>query len=95
MKNIIIPLVLVLAPVTSLLAGCLGTPIRSTYQAIVTDGVKQFEGGTLRYIEDVPFLSISGSYCDMGLQYGVLLKEEVQEIVDFLKNPEMKYSRKN
>jgi len=82
MKNIIIPLVLVLALVASLLAGCLGTPIRGTYQAIVTDGVKQFEGGTLRYIENVPFLSISGSYYDMGLQYGVLLKGEVQEMME-------------
>ncbi|MDC7125889.1 MAG: C45 family autoproteolytic acyltransferase/hydrolase [Spirochaetales bacterium] len=39
--------------------------------------IKKFEDGSLRYEHGVPVLRVSGSYYDMGLQYGVLLKDEL------------------
>jgi len=44
------------------------------------DKVKEFGKGKLRIIEGIPFLKLSGTYYEMGLQYGTLLKDEFQEI---------------
>jgi len=42
--------------------------------------IKKFGKGELRIIEGIPFLKLSGSYYEMGEQYGTLLKEEFQKI---------------
>ncbi len=40
-------------------------------------------GGELRIIEGVPFLRLSGSYYEMGKQYGVLMKERMKELIEY------------
>lgn len=42
--------------------------------------VKRYGKGELRIIEGIPFLKLSGSYYEMGEQYGVLLKDKLQKI---------------
>ncbi len=42
--------------------------------------VKRYGKGGLRIIEGIPFLKLSGSYYEMGEQYGVLLKDMFQKI---------------
>ncbi|MFW6028931.1 MAG: C45 family autoproteolytic acyltransferase/hydrolase [Halanaerobiales bacterium] len=46
---------------------------------VINENIKEFEGGELSYNEEIPYLKLSGSYYEMGLQYGVLLKEELHE----------------
>ena len=48
-------------------------------KVIVGRDEKSFAGGTLSCQYDIPVLTVSGSYYDMGLQYGVLLKERLVE----------------
>ncbi|MCP4129819.1 MAG: hypothetical protein GY754_02265 [bacterium] len=43
------------------------------------NGVKKFRGGELHYQEGMPLVTLHGTYYEMGLQYGVLLKDEIQE----------------
>jgi hypothetical protein len=45
-----------------------------------TNETKKFGKGELRVIEGIPFLKLSGSYYEMGEQYGTLLKAEFQKI---------------
>jgi hypothetical protein len=40
---------------------------------------KRYGPATVEYREGVPFLSLSGSYYDMGFQYGSLMKDEVKK----------------
>lgn len=42
------------------------------------DGAQTFEKGRVKYNHGVPFLSLSGSYYEMGLQYGVLMRKELR-----------------
>ncbi|MEJ6949625.1 C45 family autoproteolytic acyltransferase/hydolase [Natronospora cellulosivora (SeqCode)] len=52
----------------------------NTYEVVVIDNKMVFEGGELTDAEGIPYLKLSGSYYEMGLQYGVLLKEELNEL---------------
>jgi hypothetical protein len=43
------------------------------------DGEKiKYGNGSLAYFDGVPFLKLAGSNYEMGLQYGVLMKERLQ-----------------
>jgi len=46
--------------------------------------VRTFGKGELKVIEGIPFLKLSGSYYEMGEQYGTLLKEEFQKVYNEL-----------
>ena len=48
--------------------------------SIETSEIKKFGKGELRIIHDIPFLKLSGSYFEMGEQYGNLLKDKFKEI---------------
>jgi len=54
-----------------------GSPSGREYPVEVRDGVKYFSQGRLEYRLGVPFLQAKGDAYDVGLQYGVLLKEEI------------------
>src|SRR5512138_230332 len=45
---------------------------------VIEKGIRRFGPASLEYREGVPFLRLSGSYYDMGYQYGALLKEEIR-----------------
>ncbi len=74
-RRILIFLLLLLLAISYIIA-C-GPSLEPT---VLPDGTKIFDRGELKYIEGVPFLKVEGSYYDMGVQYGVLLREETKEI---------------
>lgn len=41
--------------------------------------------GQVTYVEGIPFLTLSGSYYEMGYQYGILLKQELSEVFRFIR----------
>lgn len=44
-----------------------------------------FGRGELKIVEGIPFLKLSGSYYEMGVQYGTLMKEKIKEVVEYKK----------
>jgi len=52
-------------------------PPEKEYQTDVKEGVRYFNQGHLEYREGIPFLYVKGDSYEIGLQYGVLLKEEM------------------
>ncbi len=48
------------------------------YEVEIKDGVKYFGEGNVRYREGIPFIYLKGNSYEIGLQYGVLLKEEMK-----------------
>lgn len=48
------------------------------YQFEIKDGVKHFGEGYVIYKESIPFVYLKGASYEIGLQYGVLLREEMQ-----------------
>ncbi|RPJ37379.1 MAG: hypothetical protein EHM21_18120, partial [Chloroflexi bacterium] len=63
-----------------LLGLTLGGPLRCA-EAVqplqASDGIRRFGQGELRYFGQVPFLRLSGSYYEMGYDYGVLLRDQL------------------
>jgi hypothetical protein len=47
------------------------------YKIVIKDGVKHYGQGHIEYIEGIPFIYLKGDSYEIGLQYGVLLKEEM------------------
>lgn len=67
-------------------------PSEKEYQADVKEGVRYFNQGHLEYREGIPFLHAKGDPYEIGLQYGVLLKEEMNSFyahLDSLENAMM------
>ena len=50
-----------------------------TFKTEIRDGVKYFGEGCVKYREGIPFLYLKGSSYEIGLQYGVLLREEMND----------------
>ncbi|UCG92076.1 MAG: tetratricopeptide repeat protein [candidate division WOR-3 bacterium] len=48
------------------------------YEIEIKDGVKCFGEGHVRYREGIPFIYLKGNSYEIGLQYGVLLKDEMK-----------------
>jgi tetratricopeptide (TPR) repeat protein len=51
-----------------------------TEKVITEGGVKRFRNGELAYSCGYPLLKLRGSYYSMGLQYGVLLRNEIKQL---------------
>ena len=51
---------------------------KEKYQITIKDGVKHFGEGYVTYREGIPFVFLKGDSYEIGLQYGVLLKEEMK-----------------
>jgi tetratricopeptide (TPR) repeat protein len=67
-------------------------PSEKEYQTGVREGVRYFDQGYLEYREGIPFLYVKGDPYNIGLQYGVLLKEEINSFyvhLDSLENAMM------
>ena len=47
--------------------------------------VKQYEGGKLYLANGIRIVDIRGDWFTMGRQYGCLAKENLQHVLDFLK----------
>jgi tetratricopeptide (TPR) repeat protein len=54
------------------------TPSDRIYQKVNNNGVASFEHGYLEYKEGLPFLYVKGDSYEIGLQYGVLLQNEMK-----------------
>jgi hypothetical protein len=52
------------------------------YRFTIKDGVKHFGKGRVIYREGIPFIHLEGDSYEIGLQYGVLLKEEMNALYD-------------
>ncbi len=80
MKRKVIVLALLVAISTSFSSGC-APHTGGEYQILnPAPGITQFENGTLLVKYGVPFLSVSGNPYEMGLQYGVLLKDRLVSV---------------
>ena len=79
MKNLFLKLIILISISISVLFACI--PADKYQQEVVTldNGTKQFRGGELRYVEGIAFLKLSGTDYEMGLQHGVLIKEEREQ----------------
>ncbi len=51
---------------------------KENYQITIKDGGKHFGEGYVTYREGIPFIYLKGDPYEIGLQYGVLLKEEMR-----------------
>ena len=77
--------ILILASSTLLLSGCSSVKHVKKYNVEVKDDIRYFGNGYLEYKESIPFLYLVGEPYEVGLQYGVLLKDGVREINDYTK----------
>jgi hypothetical protein len=61
---------------------CAPKASQENYQSKVTieNDIKHFDRGEVRYFDGVPVIKLEGSYYDMGLQYGVLMKKEMNRV---------------
>lgn len=58
------------------------------YKIVIKDGVKHYGEGYIKYREGIPFIYLKGNSYEIGLQYGVLLKEEINSFYALLDNLE-------
>ena len=88
MKNYIVHRLRVVAGFLVLLVSPLGflsftlncaAPSEEKYGIEIIDGVKYFGEGHVEYREGIPFLYLKGNSYEIGLQYGVLLREEMRD----------------
>jgi len=49
------------------------------YKIAIKDGVKHYGEGYITYSEGIPFVYLKGDSYEIGLQYGMLLKEEMND----------------
>lgn len=58
----------------------------SQYEKIIAieNGAKYFDQGEVRQYDGVPMIKLEGSYYDMGLQYGILMKRELQQMASVI-----------
>jgi tetratricopeptide (TPR) repeat protein len=64
-------------------------PSEREYQTVVKKGITYFNQGHVEYREGIPFLHVKGDPYEIGLQYGVLLKEEMKKFytdIDSIEN---------
>jgi len=54
-------------------------PSEEKYAIEIREGVKYFGEGYVKYREGIPFLYLKGNSYEIGLQYGVLLREELRD----------------
>jgi hypothetical protein len=67
-------------------------PSEKEHNTVVKEGVVYFGQGRLEYRKNIPFLYVKGDSYEIGLQYGVLLKEDMISFyarVDSLENAMM------
>ncbi len=76
LKKIIVFLLIFLIG-SGFLTGCDSVSIKQYKVTFSKSNVARFENGYLYWKEGVPFLYLKGSSYDMGLQYGVLLKDRI------------------
>ncbi len=77
--------ILILASSGLLLSGCSSVKHVKKYDIEVKEDIRYFGNGYLEYKESIPFLHLKGEPYEVGLQYGVLLKDGVREINDYTK----------
>ncbi|KPK74469.1 MAG: hypothetical protein AMJ89_06235 [candidate division Zixibacteria bacterium SM23_73] len=77
--------ILVLTWSSLLLSGCSSAKHVKKYDIEVKDDIRYFGNGYLEYKESIPFLHLEGGPYEVGLQYGVLLKDGVREVNDYKK----------
>lgn len=56
---------------------------QGTEKATLTNRTKIYGKGELRTVEGIRFLKLSGSYYEMGIQYGALMKDEIKEYIRY------------
>jgi tetratricopeptide (TPR) repeat protein len=50
------------------------------FEVNVSNGIKTFQQGSLKYSYGIPILTVSGTHYQVGLEYGVLLKDDLQRV---------------
>ncbi len=78
-KTVIV--ILIVSISISLFLGCSFSKKGAAPQPVAgKSGVVHFDGASLRYAFGVPFLELTGSSYEMGLQYGVLLRNQIKDV---------------
>ncbi len=79
MKKNIIVIFLLFIFIVGIFNGCYKTSLIK-YNVFSKNGVTHFGNGYLYWDDGVPFLSVEGTPYEMGLQYGVLLKKQLNKV---------------
>jgi hypothetical protein len=69
------------------LTGC-GIKSEKTFDVYKDNGALHFQNASVQIEFNTPFLSLSGSSYEMGLQYGVLMKKQIVKVYESLENLE-------
>jgi len=70
------------------LYGCSSRPHKEYFKVKISNGTKSFDNGSLKYGYGVPILTLKGTHYEVGLEYGVLMKDELQNVYEQLGNIE-------
>lgn len=73
-------LFILISSVSFLLLSCRSVQIFTP--ETISDELRIFQGGKLEYHKDLPIITLSGSHYEMGLQYGVLLRDEYTKAIE-------------
>ncbi len=76
------------------LSGCNSHLQKKYFKVKVSNGVKSFDGGSLKYEYGIPILILKGTHYEAGLEYGVLMRDRLQEVYDQLGEIEKSILRK-
>ncbi len=76
------------------LSGCNSHLQKKYFKVNVSNGVKSFDGGSLKYEYGIPILILKGTHYEAGLEYGVLMRDRLQEVYDQLGEIEKSILRK-
>lgn len=76
----LIALIITLFFIISPMCGCTLTTNNVKNVIHRQNAIEQLKKGTIRHKYGVSFLEVSGTYYEMGLQYGVLLRNEINDV---------------
>ncbi len=75
-------------------SGCNSHLHKEYFKVKVSNGVKSFDSGSLKYEYGIPILTLKGTHYEAGLEYGVLMKNRLQEVYGQLGEIEKSILRK-
>ncbi len=66
------------------LYGCSSRSHEEYFKVKISNGIKSFDNGSLKYGYGIPVLTLKGTHYEVGLEYGVLMKDELQSVYEQL-----------
>lgn len=76
------------------LYGCNSRLHKRYFKVEISNGIKSFDDGSLKYGYGIPILTLKGTHYEAGLEYGVLMKDKLQDVYGQLGEIEKSILRK-